>query len=316
MPPAPPLEFRAPDGTRLLGEAWDPPAGVEAPSRVVFLPGNGFPVQTYAPAWEAALATRPGAAPAAGGQAATPRPAVHALNPRGLGGSDAPDPEQGLHPWQAAADDLEAYLRERADGPALLAGHSFGAMVALAVAARSPQLASGLLLLDPLVLLPPGRPWPVPGEGPEGALAERARNRRSHWPSREEACETLRGRGIYATWDEAAFGRYVEAGLVAAPEGGVRLGCPPWLEAGVFMTRPGPEVFEQAEAVRCPVCIVRGRESRAHDARAVEALAGRMRQATVMVVPGAHTFPMERPTAASRGLAVALRLLLVGGGED
>jgi pimeloyl-ACP methyl ester carboxylesterase len=51
---------------------------------------------------------------------------------------------------------LERFVRRVADGPVVLVGNSMGGMIAILLAERSPDLVSGLVLLDPA--LPPARP--------------------------------------------------------------------------------------------------------------------------------------------------------------
>jgi pimeloyl-ACP methyl ester carboxylesterase len=65
----------------------------------------------------------------------------------GLGWSD---PSRARRSVGAMLDDLRAVLRHAADGrPAVLVGHSFGALLVCAYASRHPDETAGIVLLDP-----------------------------------------------------------------------------------------------------------------------------------------------------------------------
>lgn len=78
-----------------------------------------------------------------------------------LGHGDAPHPKHGYSLEHHAAW-IEQQVQDSA--PVVLVGHSYGAATSVAVAARSPQLATAIVLLDPVVR--------EPGQG-LGAKAER-----------------------------------------------------------------------------------------------------------------------------------------------
>lgn len=62
-------------------------------------------------------------------------------------------------PWtlEAHLDDLSALLDERARGPVVLVGHSFGGNLAVRLARRAPAAVRALILLDPAMGLAPER---------------------------------------------------------------------------------------------------------------------------------------------------------------
>lgn len=72
--------------------------------------------------------------------------AVHALDFRGHGRSS---PRQGAYRVIDYTEDAVAFLKHNCDEPAVVYGHSLGAMVALAAAAALPERCSALILEDP-----------------------------------------------------------------------------------------------------------------------------------------------------------------------
>ncbi len=73
---------------------------------------------------------------------------VYALDFRGHGYSAKPETR---YTTDAYADDVRHFIREVADGPVTLAGHSLGGVVTMQVAGTAPELVSQLLLEDPPV---------------------------------------------------------------------------------------------------------------------------------------------------------------------
>ena len=285
-----PFDFRTPAGLTLRGELWG-----EGSRDLVFTHGNGFTAQAYAPAL-APLAARV---------------RLHGVNLRGHGGSDVP---ADFPDWDGPYEDLVAYLRERCTAPALVAGHSYGATVSLRLAAEHPELVAGLLLLEPLVLWGRRDDWAAQDASRSSRMIASAGQRRSHGPSREEAAAWLRARGSYQAWAEPAFTAFVATALVPAPEGGVQLACPPWLEARGYATLPDAIVFRWADAIRVPSVFLRGQQS--FPGGPLEELARAIPISVVMSLKGTHTFPMEHPADTGRALAAGLDVLLKaeGGG--
>ena len=77
-------------------------------------------------------------------------PRFHVVAPDLLGHGDS----RREPPWSLDAQ-VEAVLATVGPAPAVCLGHSFGARVAVELAAREPGFAAKLVLLDPAILLPP-----------------------------------------------------------------------------------------------------------------------------------------------------------------
>lgn len=291
-----PLSFVTPEGLHLSGVIWggagqDGQGGMDNARQIVFTPGNGFPVECYRPALAALAAEAE----------------IHALNPRGLGSSEAP---RTFESWEAPLADLEAYIRQAMRPPVVLAGHSFGAMLSLWLASKAPELTRGLMLLDPLVSLPGKVRGPQGGSTRERELIERTRNRRESWPSKEDAAEALRDRGGYEGWQAEAFDAFLDAGLEEAEDGGVRLACPAWLETRIYETFPKTGIWEWAESIQAPAVMLRGEDSDVAHPEALEALTEILPIAAVAAVKGGHTFAQQHPARAAEALDFAWRLIL------
>jgi lipase len=208
----------------------------------------------------------------------------HVLAPDLLGhGASPAEP-----PWDADAQ-LAAILETVGRAPALLVGHSYGARLALELAAREPSLVERLVLLDPAIKLEPAVAL---------FAAENARRTRE-----------------YATFAEAVERRYEESQLHRAPRELVELELReqlverdgrwryPYAQAavvatyGTLATDPPPY-----EAVCLPTLLVLGEESYVpydHLLDAHTAALGDLLE--VVRVPGGHTVlwdALDETTAA------------------
>ncbi|GAA5184778.1 hypothetical protein GCM10023322_27030 [Rugosimonospora acidiphila] len=81
------------------------------------------------------------------------RHAVAALDLRGHGGSGRPEPEPGTYDVDALAGDALTVARAAGLDRPVVVGHSLGALVALACAAR-PDLVRAAVLIEPPAMLP------------------------------------------------------------------------------------------------------------------------------------------------------------------
>jgi pimeloyl-ACP methyl ester carboxylesterase len=285
---AAPIVFRGAGGITLRGERW----GDGGPP-VLFTQGNGFCVQCY----RDAFATVAG------------RATVHALNSRGHGGSGVPP---HLDNWDGMVEDLRLYLKAHFPGPALVAGHSMGATVSLRLAAESPELVAGLLLMEPNLVRGRREPWPDNHTGIQLQMIEGAQRRRDRWESRAEAAAWLRERGTYRGWAEGPFQAFIAAGLEEV-NGGVRLACPPWLEAQAYATLPDAVMYQWAERLRAPAVIVRAEDSPVVSPAGLEDFIRAAPIAVVLSVKGSHSFPMQHPHKAGQAIAMGLEILLGAG---
>jgi len=282
--PARPLRHTTADGITLRGTV----RGQGAPA-ILFGPGAGLPVQVYAHTLAPLAATH----------------TVLALNPRGHGDSDGGSAGDG---WAPCLADWRDFVAAQ-PAPLILAGHSFGAMLALATAAAVPDKVTGLLLLDPLARGTREQPWPAASQAAAIRLAEATSLRTAHWATREAAAAWLRETSPYRHWAPAAREAFLEAGLVSAHQGGLRPACDPAFERSLYEGRRAQDIFAWADAVRAPTVILRGKDSPVASDEGCASLAERLPIATVLTVGGGHMFPLDAPPACAGALMQAVSML-------
>ncbi len=282
-----PIRFLTSDGLTLRGACWG-----NGDLRIVFSPGNGLPVETYAPAFTSLL------------DRVSIR--IHGLNSRGQGGSDVTESYTG---WESIVGEYIEFITQEMNPPLIVGGHSKGALLSLWVAAQAPHLVSGLLLLEPVMRVERNDPRSGTIMPDLREFIEKTKNRRAHWPSLADAEADLFGKGGYRDWQAEPFRRFLEKGLAESPEGGVRLTCPPMLEAKVYESNNEIELWKVVDRINVPVVVLRGETSDICHPVAMEQIAAAVPIGQVLTVKGGHTFPQEKPRPTGEALDFALRFL-------
>lgn len=181
------------------------------------------------------------------------RCALIALDLRGRGDSDKP---QGPYGMEQHARDVAASIRAMGLGASIIVGHSMGAFVATAVAARHPELVSGLVLIDGGFL--PDKPAGAsPEQGLNAALAQRIAQLRQTYPSRQAYREFWRTQPHFPAeewnpWVEAFLDYEVGGDSPVQPkasEAGVRA------DLGAAFERDA--IIERLRSIRVPTLFVR-----------------------------------------------------------
>ena len=201
---------------------------------------------------------------------------------------------------------------EQAGESAFFVGHSLGGFLSILCAARHPQLARGVLLLDsPLVggwkshALRAVKSTPLVGSLTPGAISRKRRNR---WPSGEAALEHFRHKKAFARWDAQVLADYIEHGT--EDEGGERvLSFDRDVETSIYNTLPDNlERVLRRHPLRAPVAFIGGLQSQ-EIAQVGLAMTQRVTAGRMTMMDGSHLFPMEKPLATAAAIEAALRAL-------
>ncbi|MHA6289537.1 alpha/beta fold hydrolase [Maricaulis sp. CAU 1757] len=227
---------------------------------------------------------------------------VDVLTPRAL--RDEAPPAHGRQRWDAAAEDIIATLEAGQAGRRVLVGHSMGASLAAVAAARRPDLADALVLVEPASVTPLQArlidlvPYSLRRH------AEPARStlrRRHHWPDRDAARARLMQAGPFRRIPETERRDVVDALLVDNSEGGVSLAFSPQWEAHHYMTPP--RLLEAIGHVRCPTLLLRGEPSLFFNAKLAAACRRACPALTDIEWPEhGHMLPLEAPEACARAV--------------
>jgi pimeloyl-ACP methyl ester carboxylesterase len=210
-----------------------------------------------------------------------------AFDARGHGDTEWP---QGLDwKWSGFADDVLAVV----DGLSLERpygfGHSCGGAAMLDAEARRPGTFTALWCYEPIV-------WPEVTEELKASrrpLISGALKRRDLFPSRREAYDNFACKPPLESLDAKALRAYVDCGFRPDTEG-VRLRCPPFVEASIYRQGLVHDGFTRLHQVRCPVTIGHGGGSQAMGHEVVSAQVDALPHGTLVTFPDlGHFGPLE-----------------------
>jgi pimeloyl-ACP methyl ester carboxylesterase len=193
--------------------------------------------------------------------------------------------------WFAFADDVLAVVDGLGLQGAYAFGHSSGGAALLDAEARRPGTFAALWCYEPIV-------WPeithelVASRQP---LVAGALKRRDLFASREEAYENFSSKPPLQSLAAEVLQAYVDCGFGPDPEG-VRLKCPPSVEAEIYRQGLVHDGFSRLPYVGCPVTIGLGGRSMAIEPTVAETQVAALPQGTLLTFSDlGHFGPLERP---------------------
>jgi pimeloyl-ACP methyl ester carboxylesterase len=215
--------------------------------------------------------------------------------------------------WPHLVQQLADYVTpivEKNGEPVWLVGHSLGGYLSAMTAARHPQLARGVLLIDsPLVggwrssALGALKSTQLLGSLSPGAVS---RKRRNTWPDVDSAFAHFRHKKAFARWDEQVLWDYVSHGTQDA-DGKRVLAFDREIETQLYNTLPDNlERLMQRHPPKCPVAFLGGLHS-AELRQVGMSLTDKVCKGRMMMLDGSHLFPMEQPLATAAAIEAALR---------
>jgi len=193
---------------------------------------------------------------------------VRAVDARGHGFTKLKAYPQDMYDWKIYCDDLiksvELFV-EKTQKPIILSGHSMGAASAIQVAAIRPDLVSGLVLVDPVlmtnkikVIFKIGRKYPIFKNFPvikQGMMmSETTKKRRRDWANKEEIFNSYKNKLIFKTWTETTIRNYIEGGTELVGDE-TRLTCDPLWEAATFSSWKH-DAMGLIDKLNCPITLL------------------------------------------------------------
>ena len=197
----------------------------------------------------------------------------------------------------------------KAGEPAVFVGHSLGGFLSVMTAARHPQLARGVLLLDSPLLggwrataLGAMKRTQLVGSVSPGRVSRQRKNR---WPSRDAAIEHFRHKKAFAKWEPQVLHDYV-AHCTHDEDGERVLSFDRDIETAIYNTLPDnvPALLRR-HALRCPAAFIGGCQSEELQQVGL-GMTAQVTQGRMMMLDGTHLFPMEKPRATAAAIEAAL----------
>lgn len=200
--------------------------------------------------------------------------------------------------WPHLRDQLIHFVDAESVAPAYFVGHSLGGYLSLLAAARRPDLALGVVMLDSPLLpqwmaraVQVGKAFGVGERFSPGRVSKR---RRQQWPSLDAATQHFASKPAFARWAPGVLDDYLACGLEGV--GAARhLSFARDIETAIYNTLPHHFLrVLRTHPLRCPVAFVGG-----HDSEELR-LVGlretrRLTRGRLTMLPGSHLFPLENP---------------------
>ena len=235
---------------------------------------------------------------------------VYAVDLRGHGRSDKTPP----FTWDRFAQDLLEVASQLNIGDAIGVGHSLGGHCMAHICALRAELLQRLVLIDPVILSPemyanPSEAQSGISNGAAGVEDHPIARRRSHFATWQDMFERYKDRTPYNLWRREIFRDYCEYGVLPSQSGeGVDLACPGRIEASIYMTNQGTDIYPLLGTIEQPVTVVRARQ-RDPDSTTMDfsasptwpELAGVFKNGTDIYLPElTHFMPMQEPELVAR----------------
>jgi pimeloyl-ACP methyl ester carboxylesterase len=216
--------------------------------------------------------------------------------------------------WPHLVQQLANFVRAQQGQaePAFLVGHSLGGILSLMCAARHPELARGVLLIDSPVIggwrattLGLAKRTPLIGSLSPGRISQKRRN---HWPSAQAALESFQQKKSFARWDPQVLRDYIEHGTHDA-DGHRVLSFDRDVETAIYNGLPHKlDSLLKRHPLKCPAAFIGGTHSAEMRQAGVD-LTHKVVKGRVMMIDGSHLFPMEKPLATAAAIEASLRNL-------
>lgn len=249
---------------------------------IYFLHGNGFSGLTYLPMLKALLLD-------------------FDLIITDLPGHGDSDIGMRFTPWNGSAkyslDVLKYFSQQLPETtPIYGLGHSYGGVITGLMAGKDEALFDKCMLLDPVIfskrMLKAMKVADIFGVLGNMKLAKTARKRNQHWEDREQAFNSLKGRGGFKGWTDESLNAYVQYALTDSKEG-VSLKCPAKIEAKIYSSYP-KKLWSYFGQIKVPCKILMANKSFPFIQDSVEKLV-ELPLFCSDSVEGGHCFMQEKP---------------------
>jgi len=166
--------------------------------------------------------------------------------------------------WQIFIKDLATLVASITNPPVIGIGHSIGGYFTYAAAALYPHLFSKLILLDPIIF-PPAMVCAAAllrkmGLSRNLKLSKMTRNKKYEFASPKDALSHYKGKGMFASWQDAFVNAYVDTAIEQDSTDSYCLCCMPEFEAQIYEHAPF-NTWDHAPGISVPTLVVRGEKS-------------------------------------------------------
>ena len=215
--------------------------------------------------------------------------------------------------WPHLAKQLADFTRaevERTGTPAHLVGHSLGGFLSLMVAARHPELAKSVLLLDSPILggwqataLKVAKGTQLVGRVSPARVSHK---RRTAWPDRDAALAHFQAKRAFARWEPQVLKDYIDHGM-QIDDGKCVLSFTREVETAIYNALPDNlDTLLRKHPLKCKVGFIGGLQSKEMQQVGM-AMTDKVTKGRITMMEGSHLFPMEKPLQTAAAIEASLK---------
>ncbi|MBS7807091.1 alpha/beta hydrolase [Variovorax sp. PCZ-1] len=218
--------------------------------------------------------------------------------------------------WPHLVQQLAEFVQplvEKSGEKAWLVGHSLGGILSTMCAARHPELARGIVLLDSPVIggwkataLGAAKVSGIVGSISPGKISQR---RTQTWASEEAAYNSFKSKRAFALWEDEVLRDYIAHGTFTGEDGKRHLSFDRAVETQIYNTLPDilPSLLRR-KPLQCPAAFIGGLQSAELKQTGTD-LTSKFTQGRMSWIDGTHLFPMEKPLATAALVEGAIKAM-------
>ncbi len=227
---------------------------------------------------------------------------VAALDFRGHGRSSAPATSMD---WHGTAIDVSTTIETLDLDNPFAVGHSMGGAALILAEESRPGTFRGMWLFEPIIF-----PEAIRSTSGDNPLVSGALRRRATFDDTESAFLNFSSKPPFNALDAQALRAYVRDGFATNDNGSVSLRCRPEVESATYEFGPRHDAFENLDAVKIPVTILRGAEAPMSPSQLAPVIVEHLPNATLEDHPElGHFGPLENPESMARSIKLAVTAL-------
>ena len=217
--------------------------------------------------------------------------------------------------WPHLAKQVANFARaevEKTGAPVHLVGHSLGGFLSLMVAARHPELAKSVLLLDSPILggwraaaLRVAKGTQLVGSVSPARVSQKRRNT---WPDAKAALAHFQAKKAFARWEPQVLKDYIDHSM-QMDGGKYVLSFTREVESAIYNALPDNlDSLLRKHPVKCPVGFIGGLQSKEMQQVGMS-MTDKLAKGRITMLQGSHLFPMEQPLLTAAAIEAALKSL-------
>ncbi len=216
--------------------------------------------------------------------------------------------DEKIQDWQPLSDDLNRFIKPRGGLPAIIVGHSLGAVVGLRSAIQEPGFYRSLILIDP-VIFPSAiiHGWRIVKKVGLGyqlhPLISTAQKRRRRFDNPDDVYDAYRQKKIFRYISDKNLKIMISGMIKPIAGNGYQLAYSPEWEVQIYYSgiSSDADLWSELPKLKMPLLIIRGSETDTFFPQTARLVKKTLPSASIETVENStHLVPLEKPEEVAR----------------